>query len=408
MSCNASEKKILDGSSVSSRSFFRSSSYASPDESAFWKIVGFDVTPVTASSFIIFSSSPVLTRSRESVSNQTACPRSLSSCSRDFAIFHLPFHLGDLEQPRHVAFAAVEGRIQKCRHELARQRRAHDLGAEAQHVHVVVLDALMRAVGVVTDRCPDARHLARGNRRAHARAAHEHRALGATALDRLTDLARLLRVVEPHRVRVRAEIDHLVTLEHLEHCISQVHSPVVESDGDLHDPLRPAYGHSTSTRAILPSSKVKRIGNVLPSAWTIASARASLSTSMPSTCTAGISPSTQKPGETSAKNSLIDSDWVMRHAREARTRGQRRCRGCNRTARARSFPAPMRRSARSRSSRPGRPPTSPSRARRRARSRVERRPPAAAPRPGTRAAVPRRAPSTASKRRARSSLPARS
>ena len=79
MSWSASEKKISLGSSVSSSSFFRSSSYASPSESAFWKIDGFEVTPVTASSFIIFFSSPVRTRSRESVSNQIDCPRAASS-----------------------------------------------------------------------------------------------------------------------------------------------------------------------------------------------------------------------------------------------------------------------------------------------------------------------------------------
>jgi len=42
MSSSASEKKISDGSSVCASSFLRSSSYASPDESAFWKIVGFE------------------------------------------------------------------------------------------------------------------------------------------------------------------------------------------------------------------------------------------------------------------------------------------------------------------------------------------------------------------------------
>src|SRR3954454_15453012 len=191
MSCSASEEKISLGSSVSASSFFRSSSYASPDESAFWKIVGFEVTPVTASSSIIFASSPDFTRSRESVSNQTACPRSASSCSRDFAIFHLPFHFGDLEQPRHVALAAVEGRVQECGYELARERRADDLRAETQHVHVVVLDALVRAVGVVAHRRADAGHLARGDGRADAGAADEHGALGLPALDRLADLARL-------------------------------------------------------------------------------------------------------------------------------------------------------------------------------------------------------------------------
>src|SRR5690242_7315039 len=142
MSCSASEKKISVGSSVCSRSFFRSSSYASPVESAFWKIVGFDVTPVTASSSIIRASSPVWTRSRESVSNQIDWPRAATSCSRDFAILHHPFHLCDLHEPGDVALAPVEARAEERGDELAGERRPDDLRAETQHVHVVVLDTL--------------------------------------------------------------------------------------------------------------------------------------------------------------------------------------------------------------------------------------------------------------------------
>src|SRR5947209_6982257 len=139
MSCRASEKKICSGSSVSASNVRMSSSYASPDESAFWKIVGFEVTPETASSSIIRFSSPEWTRSRESVSNHTDCPRAARSCSRDLAILHRPFHLGDLQQPGDVPLPTVEGRVQKRSDELACQRRADDLGAETQHVHVVVL-----------------------------------------------------------------------------------------------------------------------------------------------------------------------------------------------------------------------------------------------------------------------------
>src|SRR5437764_6659779 len=123
MSCSASEKKVLSGSSVSATSLRRSSSYAFPVESAFWKIVGLEVMPVTASSFIIRASSPVWTRSRESVSNHTDCPRAASSCSLESAIFHLPFELGDLDEPVGVAPASDEGRVQKCLHQLARERR---------------------------------------------------------------------------------------------------------------------------------------------------------------------------------------------------------------------------------------------------------------------------------------------
>ena len=59
-----------------------------------------------------------------------------------------------------------------------RQRRADDARAEAQHVHVVVFDGLMRGVGVVADRRADARELVGGNRDAGAAAADDDAALG--------------------------------------------------------------------------------------------------------------------------------------------------------------------------------------------------------------------------------------
>src|SRR3954471_8298413 len=128
MSCNASEKKILVGSSVSSSSRFMSSSYASPSESAFWKIDGFEVTPVTASSSIILFNSPLRTRLRESVSNQTAWPRAASLCSGDvLAMLHLLFHLFHLAEAGDIAFASVETCAQKGVDELASQRRPDDL-----------------------------------------------------------------------------------------------------------------------------------------------------------------------------------------------------------------------------------------------------------------------------------------
>src|SRR3954462_11457668 len=316
MSSRASEKKILLGSSVSASSRFRSSSYASPVESAFWKIVGFDVTPVTASSSIIRFSSPVLTRSRESVSNHTACPCSVNSCSRDFATLHHPFHLCDLQQPRHIALAAVECCVQKRRDQLARKRRADDLGAETEDVHVVVLHALMGAVAVVADRCADARELAGGDRGADTGPADEHGTLRVAALDRLADLAGLVGVVDPHRVGVGAQVDHVVVRERLHYRVAQMNAAVVERHRHL---------HRTSTRAIFPSSKVNRRGSVRPSACTIAIAWPSWRTSIPCTATDGSSPSSVKPGETSARNCLIASASFMPHAPGGLRRGPRRC-----------------------------------------------------------------------------------
>ena len=68
-------------------------------------------------------------------------------------------------------------------------------------------------------------------------------ALGLAALNRLADLARLVGVVDPHRVGVGAEVDHLVPGERLEHRVAQVHAAVVERDRDL---------HRTSTRRSCP------------------------------------------------------------------------------------------------------------------------------------------------------------
>src|SRR5471030_536396 len=234
MSSSASPKKISVGSSEAFNSSFICSSYALPSASAFWKIDGFEVTPVTASSTIIFFSPPDSISLRESVSNQTDWPRAASSCSRDFAIFHRPFHLCDLQQARHIALPTVERRVQECAHELARQRRADNLRAEAKHVHVVVLDALVGAVGVVADRRANPRELAGCDRRANARAADEDAAHCVAALDRLAHLASLVGIVDAHRIGVGAEVENVVPGERLEHGVPQVDATMVEGGRDLH------------------------------------------------------------------------------------------------------------------------------------------------------------------------------
>src|SRR5918999_1596911 len=105
-------------------------------------MVGFEVTPTTASSRMSFSRKPVSSHSRESVSIQTDWPSSESSCNFDLAIVR-PFHCFDLLQPRDVALAPVELRSEEGAHEVEGELAADDLGAEAEHVHVVVLDALV-------------------------------------------------------------------------------------------------------------------------------------------------------------------------------------------------------------------------------------------------------------------------
>ena len=125
-------------------------------------------------------------------------------------MLQLLLHRLDLAQARDVALASVEARLQKRPDEVGGQLGADDLRAQAEHVQVVVLDALVRRVGVVADRGPDSGELAGRDGGSDARAADEDPALGPAVRERGADLARLVRIVDPPRIRVGAEIDELV------------------------------------------------------------------------------------------------------------------------------------------------------------------------------------------------------
>src|SRR5689334_8389763 len=101
--------------------------------------------PTTESSAISEASWPEWSISRESESIQTLTPASLSSCSRVSAIGH-PFERRHLGEAVGVAAPADEASAEEGVDELSRELAAHDLGAEAEHVHVVVLDSLMGGV----------------------------------------------------------------------------------------------------------------------------------------------------------------------------------------------------------------------------------------------------------------------
>src|SRR5262245_14192408 len=145
-------------------------------------------------------------------------------------------HLLDLLQPTHVPFPSVELRTEERAHELAGQLRADHLGAEAEHVHVVVLDALVGRVRVVADRGANAVDLARGDRCSDARPADEDSAVRVAASDRLADLAGLVRIVDSRLWLIGPEVDRLVPGAHdlLEHALPQLHAAMVEGDRDPH------------------------------------------------------------------------------------------------------------------------------------------------------------------------------
>src|SRR3954451_2229832 len=105
----------------------------------------------------------------------------------------------------------------------------------------------MGGVDVVTDRGADPAELAGRDRGADARAADEHRARCGTVTDRLAHLARLVRIVDPDRIRIGAEIDRLVAErgERFEHGVTEMDAAMVEGHPGFPSPPYPPPGPLT-------------------------------------------------------------------------------------------------------------------------------------------------------------------
>src|SRR5262249_51512259 len=161
-------------------------------------------------------------------------PRAPSLSELDIGRSFLDFF--DLAQPGRVRLAPVEARVQEGAHQVDGERRPDDLGAEAEHVHVVVLDALVGRIDVVAHGAADPVELRDGDRGTDARAADEHADLGIPVLDRLADLARLVGVVDPHLVGFDPEVQGVVPerVQLGEHGVPQAHAAVVERDCNPH------------------------------------------------------------------------------------------------------------------------------------------------------------------------------
>src|SRR5689334_16539412 len=130
-------------------------------------MAGFDVTPPSASSSTSFLSPPLAIRLRRMKSSHTDWPWSRIAASL-FAvsvlgvvviatslIYEARLALGldglDLVQAPQVALLVGEARLQERLHQLRGDRRTQYPRAQHEHVHVVVLDPLVRRVDVVTD-----------------------------------------------------------------------------------------------------------------------------------------------------------------------------------------------------------------------------------------------------------------
>src|SRR3989442_544439 len=236
MSCDVSRRKIsFESTQPDSRISLSCWSYASPSAIAFWKIVGLDVTPTTASSLIIFASLPLCSICLERKSIQTLWPSADSLCKLDSGTGHRPFNVFYLLESFHITLATIEACPEKRGHQVPREGRPDDLGAEAEDVHVVVLNALVSRVDVVADRGANAPQLGGGDRGAHTGAADEDPTLGVPSEDGLADLASLVRIVDPDRIGVGTQVHHGVPGKRVEHGLAQANAPVVECDRHLHD-----------------------------------------------------------------------------------------------------------------------------------------------------------------------------
>src|SRR5271165_3943139 len=80
----------------------------------------------------------------------------------------------DLAQPPHMTWLAAECRVQESPCQFLREFDANDTSAEHQHIHVVVLHALMSRVGIMTETGTDTPHLVCRDACAYAAAANEN------------------------------------------------------------------------------------------------------------------------------------------------------------------------------------------------------------------------------------------
>src|SRR5579875_967371 len=119
--------------------------------------------------------------------------------------------LPDLAQAPDVALDAGKARPQPGGDNLPGQAGPYHARAQAEHVHVVVLDALMRGVGVMAEAGPYARHLVGHHRGPDAAAAYDDTAPGLAGADGQRHGQGEVRVVAG-LLAVRPEIEHDLAL----------------------------------------------------------------------------------------------------------------------------------------------------------------------------------------------------
>src|SRR5215207_5684457 len=118
-----------------------------------------------------------------------------------------PFHFLDLFQPSTVPVAPIELRPEEDTDQVCGERRAHNLGAEAEDVHVVVLDALMCRIDVVADCGANSVELVRRDGGSDAGSTDEHASLCVAGEQNIPESESEVRIVDPGLRAFYAQVD---------------------------------------------------------------------------------------------------------------------------------------------------------------------------------------------------------
>ena len=110
-----------------------------------------------------------------------------------------------------MTFRAAKPRSEKCLHQFPSECVTNYKAAEANHVHVVVLDALVRGKSFMNQAGPNPRHFIRADRRTDSAAADSYAALHLPASNSPGQRHNKIRIIIAQLRLSVAEIDHCMT-----------------------------------------------------------------------------------------------------------------------------------------------------------------------------------------------------
>jgi len=135
-----------------------------------------------------------------------------------------------------MAFHTAELGPYKLAYDLTCQFRAHDASPYAEHVHVIVLDALMSGVGVMAQSSSNPRKLVGRHRHPYTAAADDDSSLRVASPHRFAGELGVIGVIDRLRRIVRTQVDSLVAppTQVFNEDLLQAIPRVVCSEDDLH------------------------------------------------------------------------------------------------------------------------------------------------------------------------------